>query len=202
MRPLRYSINVSLDGCVDHASAAFTPDAEVHQHAADWMARCDVALFGRVTYQLMEAWRPNERGELADWVEPWMEPFARTIGAIRKVVVSSTWSELGPNHRGPDHRGPANWGWNTEVVGGTDLESTVRALKEQPGEGIALGGVMLPLALSRLGLIDEYQLVVHPGIAGHGPRLFDGLIAPLGLRLVDRTDLANGVTANLYVPAG
>lgn len=197
MRPLRYSINVSLDGCVDHASTAFRPGAEVHQHAADWLAGCDVALFGRVTYQLMEAWRPDEDGRLADWVEPWMESFARTIGAIRKVVVSATWSDRGPGPRSPDHRD-----WNTEVVGGADLESTVRTLKEQPGDGIALGGVTLPLALAQLGLIDEYQLVVHPVIAGHGPRLFEGLTAPLDLRLVRRTELGHGVTANVYVPAG
>ena len=101
MRPLRYSIDVSLDGCIDHASPAFRPGPEVHQHAAEWMARSDVALFGRVTYQLMEAWRPDEHGNLGDWVEPWMEPFARTIAAMPKVVVSSTL--------------PAGVGWNAEV---------------------------------------------------------------------------------------
>ena len=139
----------------------------------------------------MEAWRPNDDGELDDWVEPWMEPFARTIDALPKIVVSSTWSE--PGH--------ADRGWSTDVVDGTDLESTVRALKEQPGDGIALGGVTLPLALAELGLIDEYQLVVHPAIAGHGPRLFDGLTRPLHLRLVDRTEFASGATALQYVPA-
>ncbi len=192
MRPLRYSINVSLDGCVDHAASAFVPDPEIHQHAAEWMARADVALFGRVTYQLMEAWRPNDQGELDDWIEPWMEPFARTIGAMPKVVVSSTLAEAGH----------ADLGWRTDIVDGTDLESTVRALKEQSGDGIALGGVTLPLALAQLGLIDEYQLVVHPVIAGHGPRLFDGLTTHLGLRLVDRTDFDSGVTALVYEPAG
>jgi dihydrofolate reductase len=194
MRPLRYSINVSLDGCVDHASSAFVPDAAVHEHAAAWMARADVALFGRSTFELMEAWRPDEHGELADWVEPWMEPFARTIGAMAKIVVSGTLDR-------PD-LGPSEQGWNTEVVDGEDLEGLVRGLKEQPGEGIALGGVALPLALARLGLIDEYQLVVHPRIAGHGPRLLDGLAEPLGLRLVDRTELIGGVTALVHVPAG
>lgn len=187
MRPLRYSINVTLDGCVDHAATAFRPGAEIHQHAADWMARADVALFGRVTYQLMEAWRPNEHGELDDWIQPWMEPFARTIGAMPKVVVSSTLSDPG---------------WNTEVVDGSDLEARVRALKDEPGNGIALGGVMLPLALAQLGLIDEYQLVVHPSIAGHGPRLLDGLPEHLDLRLVDRTELESGATALVYLPAG
>lgn len=196
MRPLRYSINVSLDGCVDHAAAAFVPGPEVHQHAADWMARADVALFGRVTYQLMEAWRPDEHGELGDWVEPWMEPFAHTIGAIPKVVVSSRLlDELVSDDRGSD-----DLGWNTEVADGSDLESRVRDLRSGSGAGIALGGVTLPLALARLGLIDEYQLVVHPRVAGHGPRLLDGLDAPLDLRLVDRTELAGGVVAVVYEP--
>jgi len=185
MRPLRYSINVTLDGCGDHESG-LAPDDEQHQHAADWLARHDILLFGRVTYQLMEAWRPDDQGRLADWVEPWMEPFARTIGALPKLVVSSTLTDPG---------------WNTAVVAASDLESTVRALKEQPGEGIGVGGIMLPLTLARLGLIDEYQLVVHPVIAGHGPRIFDGLSEALELRLVDRTEFASGVTALVYVPA-
>lgn len=186
MRPLRYSINVSLDGCVDHAAAAFVPDAAIHQHAAEWLARADVALFGRVTYQLMEVWRRNEHGELGDWIEPWMEPFAHTIGAIPKVVVSGTWSD--------------DRDWNTRVVDGGALESRVRDLKEESGDGIALGGVTLPLALAQLGLIDEYQFVVHPRVAGHGPRLFDGLAVPLDLREVNRTELAGGVVAVDYEP--
>lgn len=191
MRPLRYSINVTLDGCCDHT--AFRPDAQIHQHAADWMARADIGLFGRVTYQLMEAWRPNDQGELDDWIAPWMEPFAHTIGAMPKLVVSSTLA---------DALGASALGWNTEVVDGSDLQTMVRALKEEPGDGIALGGVALPLALAELGLIDEYQLVVHPRIAGHGPRIFDGLPEHLDLRLVDRTDFDSGATALVYLPAG
>lgn len=186
MRPLRYSINVSLDGCVDHASPAFTPDEELHHHAADWLARHDVGLFGRVTYQLMEAWRPGEDGRLGDWMAPWMEPFAHTIGDLPKVVVSSALRDPG---------------WNTEVVDGADLESVVQALKDKPGRGIALGGVRLALPLAQAGLIDEYQLVVHPKVAGRGPRLFEGLTSPLDLRLVDRTVFASGVAALVYVPA-
>ena len=89
MRPLRYSINVTLDGCCDHR--VNVPDEELqdlHRHATETLAQADALLFGRVTYQMMEeAWRPSaQTGELPDW----MEPFGRTIDAAKKYVVSST----------------------------------------------------------------------------------------------------------------
>src|SRR5688500_16853496 len=87
MRPLRYSINVTLDGCCHHE--AISPDEESHRHATETLARADALLFGRVTYELMEVWRPQPGGR-PDWVEEWMEPFARTIDAAKKYVVSST----------------------------------------------------------------------------------------------------------------
>lgn len=186
MAELRYSINVSLDGCVDHAAAGFTPGPAVHDHARDWIARHDLLLFGRVTYELMEAWRPDDRGELPGWIEPWMVPFAETIGRTRKVVVSTT------------RRDP---GWSTEVVDGSALEASVRALKERSRAGIGLGGVRLPLQLARRGLIDEYQLVVHPVLTGHGPYLFAGLDAPLALVETGRDELPDGVVARRYRPA-
>lgn len=185
-RPLRYSINVSLDGCVDHAAEGFVLSPEQHQHAADWLASHDLALFGRVTFQLMEAWRPDDDGVLPDWIDAGLVPFAETIGALPKVVVSSTLEAPG---------------WNTEVVDGSDLEATVRALKEQDGAGIGLGGVQLPLAVARLGLIDEVELVVHPVVVGHGPYLFAALPASLGLVQVDEVPLPGGVVARRFVPS-
>ena len=90
MRPLRYSINVTLDGCCDHR--AIPADEDLHRHAAENLARADALLFGRVTYEMMEAaWRaPARTGAMSDWMQPWMEPFARTIDAAKKYVVSST----------------------------------------------------------------------------------------------------------------
>jgi hypothetical protein len=90
MRPLRFSINVTLDGCCDHR--AIVPDEELHRHAAELFEQADAILFGRVTYELMEAaWRtPAQTGARPDWMEPWMDPFARTIDAAKKYVVSST----------------------------------------------------------------------------------------------------------------
>ena len=180
MRPLRYSINVTLDGCCDHR--VFTPDEDVHQHAAENIAQADALLLGRVTYELMEAgWRsPASPGERPDW----MEPFARTIDAARKYVVSSTLE-------GVD--------WNAELVRG-DLGTAVRQLKQESGNGLFVGGVQLPLALAELGLIDEYEFVVHPTIAGHGPRLFAGLSKRLDLKQVSQLEFGSGVVATRYEP--
>jgi hypothetical protein len=90
MRPLRYSINVTLDGCCDHREGI--ADEELHRHAAEAIARADALLFGRVIYQMMEdAWRaPARTGVVPDWMEPWMLPFAKTIDAAKKYVVSRT----------------------------------------------------------------------------------------------------------------
>src|SRR5262245_46166025 len=89
MQPLRYSINVTLDGCCDHR--AIVADEELHRHVAENLARADALLFGRVTYEMMEAaWRLPATGARPEWMAPWMEPFARTIDAAKKYVVSST----------------------------------------------------------------------------------------------------------------
>lgn len=184
MRPLRYSINVTLDGCCDHT--VIPADEELHRHAAEGIARADALLFGRVTYAMMEAaWRPvAETGERPDWMEPWMEPFAHTIHAAKKHVVSSTLDRVD---------------WNAELVRG-DLAAAVRQLKDQPGSGLFVGGLTLPRALAELGLIDEYELIVHPVLAGRGPTLFAGLSQPVDLRLVDRQELGSGAVAMRYEP--
>ena len=180
MRPLRYSINVTLDGCCDHR--VMFPDEDLHRHAAESLDRADALLFGRVTYEMMEAaFRPPARtGARPDW----MEPFARTIDAAKKYVVSSTLDRVD---------------WNAEIVSG-DLGTAVAQLKRQPGKGLFTGGVTLPLALAELGLIDEYELVVHPRLAGRGPTLFAGLSKPVDLKLVSRLELRSGAVAMRYEP--
>jgi dihydrofolate reductase len=180
MRPLRYSINVTLDGCCDHR--AIVPDEAMHRHHAANLARADALLFGRVTYDMMEAgWRqPAPAGARPEW----MEPFARTIDAAKKYVVSSTLERVD---------------WNAELVRG-DLGTVVQRLKAEPGKGLLAGGLTLPLALAELGLIDEYELVVQPRIAGHGPTLFAGLSKHLDLQLVSREELGSGTVAMRYAP--
>ena len=180
MQPLRYSINITLDGCCDHR--AMFADEEMHRHAAENLAQADALLFGRVTYEMMEAgFRPSVRtGARPDW----MEPFARTIDATKKYVVSSTLDRVD---------------WNAELVRG-DLRTAVQQLKRESGKGLLVGGVKLPLALAELGLIDEYELVVHPRLAGHGPTLFAGLSKRIDLRLVGRLELGSGAVAMRYEP--
>jgi dihydrofolate reductase len=180
MRPLRYSINITVDGCCDHR--AVFPAEDVHRHAVEHLAWADALLFGRVTYQMMEtAFRPAA----GSGARPaWMEPFARTIDAAKKYVVSSTLERVD---------------WNAELVRG-DLQTAIRQLKRQPGNGLLVGGVTLPLALAELGLIDEYEFIVHPRVAGHGPTLFAGLSNRLDLTLVGRVEFASGIVAMRYAP--
>ena len=180
MRPLRYSINVTLDGCCDHR--AILPDEELHRHAVENLNQADALLFGRVSYEMMEAgWRqPVQAGARPAW----MEPFARTIDAAKKYVVSSTLDRVD---------------WNAELVRG-DLGKAVQQLKRESGKGLGVGGVTLPLALAELGLIDEYEFVVHPRLVGHGPTLFTGLSKRIDLKLVSRLEFASGAVAMRYEP--
>ena len=169
-----------MDGCCDHR--VILPDEDLHRNAVENIGQADALLFGRVTYEMMEAaWRPPARtGAMPDW----MEPFARTIDAAKKYVVSSTLDRVD---------------WNAELVRG-DLGKAVQQLKRESGKGLFVGGVKLPLALAELGLIDEYELVVHPRLVGHGPTLFAGLSKRVDLKLVSRLELGSGVVALRYEP--
>ncbi|MGV3625400.1 MAG: dihydrofolate reductase family protein [Archangium sp.] len=179
MRPLRYSINVTLDGCCDHRVGV--PDEELHQYAAENFLRADAVIFGRVIYTMMEeAWRPPPS---PDW-PAWTQPFRTAIHAAKKYVVSSTLKTVD---------------WNAQLLRG-DLGDEVRKLKAQPGKGLYTGGLQLPLALAELNLIDEYEFIVQPRIAGHGPTLFAGLSKVVSLELVGRREFKSGSVAMRYVP--
>jgi dihydrofolate reductase len=135
-----------------------------------------------VTYEMMEAaWRPLVRtGVRPDW----MEPFARTIGAAKKYVVSSTLDRVD---------------WNAELLR-EDLGKAVQQLKRESGKGLLVGGVKLPQALAELGLIDEYEFIVQPVLTGHGPTLFEGLSKRIDLKLLSRLEFASGAVAMRYEP--
>jgi len=184
MRPLRYSINITLDGCCDHR--AVLADEELHRHATENLAQADALLLGRVTYQMMEAAfrAPAVAGAGTGARPAWMEPFARAIDAAKKYVVSRTLERVD---------------WNAELVRG-DLATAVQQLKRESGKGLLVGGVKLPLALAELGLIDEYEFLVQPRLAGHGPTLFAGLSKPVDLKLVNRLEFGSGVVAMRYEP--
>jgi dihydrofolate reductase len=154
----------------------------LHRHAVENIEKADALLFGRVTYEMMEAaFRPPApAGARPDW----MEAFARTINAAKKYVVSGTLERVD---------------WNAELVRG-DLGEAVRLLKREPGKGLFTGGVKLPLALAEMGLIDEYEFLVQPRVAGHGPALFAGLSKHLDLRLVSHLEFSSGAVAMRYEP--
>lgn len=136
MRPLRYSINLTLDGCCDHM--ALEANEEMHQHGLEMIARADALLFGRMTYQMMEsAFRAPALGAMPDSISP----FARTIDAAKKYVVSDTLKAVD---------------WNAELVTG-ELGPAVQRLKDEPGEGLYTGGVTLPMALAEMGLQTSLQ---------------------------------------------
>ncbi len=194
MRPLHYAINVTLDGCVDHRAGS--ADEELHRFWAEKLAQADALLFGRVTYEMMQAaWRWPANGLRPEWMAEWMEPFAQTIDAAKKYVVSSTLERVD---------------WNAELVRvdlvGSDLAKSVEQLKRGAGpgagagKGLFVGGVTLPLALAELGLIDDYEFVVHPRLAGHGPTLFAGLSKYIDLKLVSRREFGSGAVALRYEP--
>lgn len=183
MQPLRYAINVTLDGCCDHQAGS--ADEELHRYWAEKLAQADALLFGRVTYGMMEAaWRLPATGVRPEGMADWMEPFARTIDAAKKYVVSRTLGRVD---------------WNAELVRG-DLGQAVQQLKQASGRGLFVGGVTLPLALAELGLIDEYEFVVQPRLAGHGPTLFAGLSKYIDLQLVSRREFGSGAVAMRYEP--
>ncbi|MBM9460208.1 dihydrofolate reductase family protein [Nocardioides sp. zg-536] len=184
MRPLRYSINLTLDGCCHH-EAGLAPDEESMRYWTAQLARADALLLGRVTYQMMEAaWRRPATGRWPAWMGEREVEFAEVIGGARKHVVSRTLAEAD---------------WNAELVH-DDLGSAVRRLKQEPGAGLWVGGVTLPSALADLGLIDEYEFLVHPVLAGRGPTLLAGLRERIRLELLDRRELGSGALALRYRP--
>ena len=181
-QPLRYAINTTLDGCCSHEEG-LPPDEESMAFWTDELRRSDTLLYGRVTYELMQgAWRRPESGEWPDWMDASEVAFAEVMDPMRKVVASATLDTVD---------------WNAELISG-DVADAVRRWKERPGRGISLGGVRLPAALAAAGLIDEYTFVVHPVVAGRGPRLLEGVGQELKLELFERREFGSGATVQRY----
>ena len=152
MRKLIAGINMTLDGFCDHTAGI--PDEEIHQHYAELLDNADVVLYGRITYQLMQYWQTllkNPSGEKS------MDDFAMAIDKILKIVFSHTLK---------------NTEWESAKLSNKSLEEMVLELKQQPGRDILVGSRSLIIQLMNLNLIDEYQLCVHPVVAGSGLPLF------------------------------
>ncbi|MCH5720550.1 dihydrofolate reductase family protein [Niabella hibiscisoli] len=178
MRKLIAAINMTLDGFCDHT--AVDPDQEIHQHYADLLNNADTALYGRITYELMEYWRTvldSPTGNKAT------DEFARTIDQIPKVVFSRTLKQVD---------------WSTSKLANRDIESEVLELKQQNGGDILACSPGLIVALTKLNLIDEYQICMHPVIAGGGLPLFKGIPETILLRLVKTKTFNSGAVIFYY----
>ena len=157
------SMNVSLDGYVDHDR--MVPDAEVFRHWIEAVKRTPNSLYGRKTYDLMRYWEPDQ----PDWGDAERE-FAAAWRAQKKWVVSQTLTEVGPN----------------ATLIASDIEATVRSLKDRlPGQ-VDVSGTILVQSLADWGLMDEYQLVLHPVALGFGKPFFAGPRPPMQLSGSDR----------------
>jgi dihydrofolate reductase len=155
MRKLIAAINMTLDGFCDHT--AIIPDEEIHQHYADLLSNADTILYGRITYQLMEYWRTlvtNPTGNKS------MDDFAVVMDRIPKIVFSHTLK---------------NVDWESATLANRTIEEVVLELRQQSGRDILVGSRSLIVNLMKLNLIDEYQLCVHPVIAGKGLPLFENM---------------------------
>jgi dihydrofolate reductase len=176
---LTFAINVTLDGCCDHREGI--ADDELHDYFTQLMDAAGAMLWGRVTYEMMEsAWPAVARDENAPRA---MREWARKLEAKPKYVVSSS------RHEFP---------WNNTFHIEGDLREAVMELKEKTPRGVLVGSLTLSSALERLGLIDEYRVVVHPVIAGHGPRLFEGLEPSRRLELLSTNRFKAGQLALHY----
>jgi dihydrofolate reductase len=178
---LTFSINVTLDGCVDHQEGI--ADDETHALFTRLMDECGAMLWGRVTYEMMESYWPAVACGNAEAPQA-MREWAVKLEAKPKYVVSST-------------RRDFPWTNSHHIAG--DLRTGVQKLKDATPDGVLLGSGKLATELDRLDLIDEYQLLVHPRIAGHGPTLYErGLPSTRRLELISARPLSCGAVAMHY----
>jgi len=180
MRKVIAAINMTLDGFCDHTAGI--PDAELHQHYTELLISSGIILYGRITFQLMEYWVPfvkNPTGNKS------MDDFAVAIDRIPKIVFSRTLQQVE---------------WKTAKLAKKDLKDEVLELKQQTGKDILVGSPGLIVALTKLGLIDEYQLCVHPVIIGNGLPLFKSINDKIILKLLKTKTFASGAVTLYYEP--
>lgn len=183
MRKIVAAINMTLDGFCDHTS--IIPDEELHQHYADLLSNGDTILYGRITYQLMEYWKmvvENPTGNKA------MDEFAVIMDKIPKIVFSHTLKKVE---------------WESAKLANRDIEEEVLELKQSRNGGskdILVGSRSLIIHLMKLNLIDEYQLCVHPVVAGNGLPLFENMHDRTILKLLKTKTFRSGAITLYYEP--
>ena len=180
MRKLIAAFNMTLDGFCDHTAGM--PDEEIHQHYTELLGRGDAILYGRTTYQLMEFWRtilakPSEEKSMND--------FAMAIDKIPKIVFSHTLE---------------NVEWESATIAKRDLKDEVLELKQQSGKDIFVGSRSLIIQLMKLNLIDEYQLCIHPVVAGGGLPLFENINDRTIFKLLKTKTFSGGAVTLYYEP--
>lgn len=177
------AINMTIDGFCDHTG--FLPDEEIHQHYAELLRNADAILYGRITYQLMQYWQTllrNPSGERS------MDNFAMAIDKVPKIVFSHTLK---------------NTGWDSATLSTQPIEEKVLELKESCNGGsknIFVGSRSLIIQLMKLNLIDEYQLCVHPVIAGDGKPLFENMNGRTILKFIKTKTFTGGAVILYYEP--
>jgi dihydrofolate reductase len=179
MRRLIAAINITLDGFCDHT--VIIPDKEIHQHYADLLNSADTVLYGRITYQLMEYWPTVLKNPTGDKST---DEFAVAIDKITKLVFSHTLTSVE---------------WKSARLAKRDLEEEVLELKQQSGKDIFVCSPSLIVALTKLELIDEYQLCIHPVIAGGGKSLFNNINEKISLKLVKTKTFGFGAVTLYYI---
>ena len=180
MRKIIAAINMTIDGFCDHTAGL--PDEEIHQHYTELLRQADLILYGRTTYQLMEFWRTlleNPSGEKS------MDDFAIAIDKIPKIVFS---------------RMLKNTEWDSAKLSNKSLEEMALELKQQPGRDILVGSRSLIIQLMKLNLIDEYQLCVHPVVAGSGLSLFENINDRTVIKLIKTKTFSGGAVTLYYEP--
>lgn len=181
MRKLIAAINMTLDGFCDHTAGI--ADDELHQHYNELLSHADTLLYGRITYQLMESYWPNVvKNPTGN--KP-IDEFAVLIDNISKIVFSRTLENIG---------------WKNVKLAKADIKEEVLDLKQQEGKSILAGSPSLIVALTQLGLIDEYQLCIHPIILGNGLRLFRDIKDRINLKLIQTKRFGSGVITLYYEP--
>lgn len=192
MRKVIAAINMTLDGFCDHT--AIIPDEEIHNHYTDLLSNGGTILYGRITYRLMEFWRTlveNPSGEKS------IDDFAVVIDKIPKIVFSHTLKKMDP----------IAIGWESTKLANKGLEEEVLALKKsRPASGgsgskdILVGSRSLIMQLLKLNLIDEFQLCVHPVVAGSGLSLFENLNDRTTFKLIKTKTFKGGAVVLYYEP--
>ena len=180
MRKAIAAINTTLDSILDHTAGI--PDEEIHYHYTELLNNAGVILYGRITYQLMQYWQgliKNPAGEKS------MNDFAMAIDKIPKIVFSNTMKDTE---------------WESAALANRTLEEVVLALKHQSGKDILIGSRSLMLQLMKLNLIDEYQFMVHPVVAGSGQPLFENVNDRKVLKLKKTKTFTGGAITLYYEP--